>query len=72
VVGERENMPDELDWRRIAEEIDAIRIAFKRRGYRVRKQAKQAAWAIYVTDDIILPVDVSTRSYQRLGALSAG
>jgi hypothetical protein len=37
--------------RRIAQEIDAIRTALKRRGYRVRKQAKQAAWAVYVTDD---------------------
>ncbi|MBD2124842.1 hypothetical protein H6F97_00280 [Microcoleus sp. FACHB-1] len=36
--------------RRIAQEIDAIRTALKRRGYRIRKQPKQAAWAIYVTD----------------------
>jgi hypothetical protein len=37
--------------RRIAQEIDAIRTALKRRGYRVRKQPKQAAWAVYITDD---------------------
>jgi hypothetical protein len=37
--------------RRIPQEIDAIRTALKRRGYRVRKQPKQAAWAVYVTDD---------------------
>jgi hypothetical protein len=37
--------------RHIAQEIDAIRTALKRRGYRIRKQAKQAAWAVYVTDD---------------------
>jgi hypothetical protein len=37
--------------RRIAQEIDAIRTALKRRGYRIRKQPKQAAWAVYVTDD---------------------
>jgi hypothetical protein len=37
--------------RRIAEEIAVIRTALKRRGYRIRKQAKQAAWAVYVTDD---------------------
>jgi hypothetical protein len=35
--------------RRIAQEIDTIRTALKRRGYRVRKQPKQAAWAIYVS-----------------------
>jgi hypothetical protein len=37
--------------RRIAQEIDAIRAALKRCGYRTRKQPKQAAWAVYVTDD---------------------
>jgi hypothetical protein len=37
--------------RRIPQDIDAIRTALKRRGYRVRKQPKQAAWTIYVTDD---------------------
>jgi hypothetical protein len=37
--------------RRIAEEITIIRTALKRRGYRVRKQPKQSAWAVYVTDD---------------------
>jgi hypothetical protein len=37
--------------RRIAQEIEVIRAALKRRGYRIRKQSKQAAWAIYVTDD---------------------
>jgi hypothetical protein len=37
--------------RRIAQEIDIIRTALKRRGYRIRKQPKQAAWAVYVTDD---------------------
>jgi hypothetical protein len=37
--------------RRIPQEIDAIRTALKRRGYRIRKQPKQAAWAIYVSDD---------------------
>jgi hypothetical protein len=37
--------------RRIAQEIDAIRTALKRRGYRIRKQAKQAAWAVYVSND---------------------
>jgi hypothetical protein len=37
--------------RHIAQEIDAIRTALKRPGYRVRKQPKQAAWAIYVSDD---------------------
>jgi hypothetical protein len=37
--------------RRIAQEIDAIRTALKRRGYRVRKQPKQAAWAVYVSND---------------------
>lgn len=36
--------------RRIAQDIDAIRTALKRRGYRVRKQPKQAAWAIYVSE----------------------
>ena len=37
--------------RRIAQDIEVIRAALKRRGYRIRKQPKQAAWAIYVTDD---------------------
>ncbi|AFZ18925.1 hypothetical protein [Allocoleopsis franciscana] len=37
--------------RRIAQEIEIIRAALKRRGYRIRKQPKQAAWAVYVTDD---------------------
>jgi hypothetical protein len=37
--------------RRIAQEIEVIRTALKRRGYRIRKQPKQAAWAVYVTDD---------------------
>jgi hypothetical protein len=37
--------------RRIAQEIEVIRAALKRRGYRIRKQPKQAAWAVYVTDD---------------------
>ena len=37
--------------RRIAQDIEVIRSALKRRGYRIRKQPKQAAWAIYVTDD---------------------
>jgi hypothetical protein len=37
--------------RRIAEEIAVIRTALKRRGDRVRKQPKQAAWAVYVSDD---------------------
>jgi hypothetical protein len=31
--------------------MEVIRAALKRRGYRIRKQPKQAAWAIYVTDD---------------------
>ncbi len=37
--------------RRIAQDIEVIRAALKRRGYRIRKQPKQAAWAIYVSDD---------------------
>jgi hypothetical protein len=37
--------------RRIAEEIAVIRTALKRRGYRVRKQPKQAAWAVYATEE---------------------
>jgi hypothetical protein len=37
--------------RRIAQDIEIIRAALKRRGYRIRQQPKQAAWAIYVTDD---------------------
>ncbi len=37
--------------RRIAQDIEIIRTALKRRGYRIRKQPKQAAWAVYVTDD---------------------
>jgi hypothetical protein len=37
--------------RRIAEEIAVIRSSLKRRGYRIRKQPKQAAWAVYVTED---------------------
>jgi hypothetical protein len=37
--------------RRIAQDIEVIRAVLKRRGYRIRKQPKQAAWAIYVTDD---------------------
>lgn len=37
--------------RRIAQEIDAIRDVLKRRGYRIRKQSKQAAWTVYLTDE---------------------
>lgn len=37
--------------RRIAQDIELIRTALKRRGYRIRKQPKQAAWAVYVSDD---------------------
>jgi ribosomal protein S3AE len=37
--------------RRTTQEIDAIRDVLKRRGYRIRKQARQAAWTVYVTDD---------------------
>jgi hypothetical protein len=37
--------------RRIVQEIEIIRAALKRRGYHIRKQPKQAAWAVYVTDD---------------------
>jgi len=38
----------------------------------LRKQPKRAASTIYVTDDIILPVDLSIGSYQCLGASPAG
>ena len=37
--------------RRIFQDIEVIRTVLKRHGYRIRKQPKQAAWAIYVTDD---------------------
>jgi ribosomal protein S3AE len=37
--------------RRITEEIDAIKDVLKRRGYRIRKQPLQAAWAVYLTSD---------------------
>jgi hypothetical protein len=37
--------------RRIAQEIEVIRAALKRQGYRIRKQPKQADWAVYVTDE---------------------
>ncbi len=58
--------------RRIAQDIDAIRTALKLRSYSVRKQPQQAAWAVYVTDDKFYLLDLSTRSYQRLGASPAG
>jgi hypothetical protein len=35
----------------IAQEIGIIRTALKRHGYRICKQPKQAAWAVYITDD---------------------
>lgn len=37
--------------RRITEEIDAIKDVLKRRGYRIRKQPLQAAWAVYLTNE---------------------
>lgn len=37
--------------RRISQEIDAIKDVLKRRGYRIRKQPLQAAWAVYLTSD---------------------
>jgi hypothetical protein len=36
---------------RVAQEVAAIRIALKKRGYPIRKRPKQAAWSIYVTQD---------------------
>ncbi len=36
---------------RVAQEIAAIRAALHKRGYRIRKQPKQAAWKVIVTPD---------------------
>ena len=45
---------------RVAQEIDAIRTALKKRGYCIRKRPKQPVWSVYVT-----PVPMgSPRAYQ--------
>jgi hypothetical protein len=36
---------------RVAQEIVAIRAALIKRGYRIRKRPKQAAWSVYATKD---------------------
>lgn len=36
---------------RVATDIAAIRAALKKRGYRLRKQPKQAVWKVIVTPD---------------------
>jgi hypothetical protein len=50
-VSEHQAYARRASGQRIAQEIEVIRAALKRRGYRIRKQPKQAAWAVYVTDD---------------------
>ncbi|MCA1993221.1 MAG: hypothetical protein LDL41_14465 [Coleofasciculus sp. S288] len=36
---------------RVATDIAAIRTALKKRGYKVRKQPKQAGWKVFITPD---------------------
>jgi hypothetical protein len=36
---------------RVAQEIDAIRVALKKRGYSLRKRPKQPVWTVYITPD---------------------
>jgi hypothetical protein len=36
---------------RVAQEVDVIRIALRKRGYPIRKRPKQAAWIIYATQE---------------------
>jgi hypothetical protein len=36
---------------RVAQEVDVIRTALRKRGYHIRKRPKQAAWIIYATQE---------------------
>lgn len=36
---------------RVAQEIDAIKAALKKRGYRTRKRPKQPVWTVYISAD---------------------
>lgn len=36
---------------RVAQEVDVIRAALRKRGYPIRKRPKQAAWIIYASEE---------------------
>ncbi|HEY9675594.1 MAG TPA: hypothetical protein V6D11_29395 [Waterburya sp.] len=36
---------------RVAQEVDAIRLALKKRGYSLRKRPKQPVWTVYITPE---------------------
>ncbi len=53
----------------VAQEITAIRAALIKRGYRIRKRPKQAAWSVYATNDQFLRAYLPTHSHTRLSQL---